>query len=83
MIYVFLKLETRDGEREYNHLSVHELPKGTDITAWANDYLKDFWGEGERLADDEYEFHGGEIITSVYSVQEITKSEYTTLNKYL
>lgn len=81
--YVFLHLETRDGEREYDHKGVHKLPKDTSIIAWADDYCSDFWMGGSEKDGDGYYFHGGEIFTQVQSVQEIPKKHYDILKQYL
>lgn len=82
--YIFLALETRDGEREYHHLSVHEAHDDIDIDNFADDYCHDFWGEGEKDKDTNgYWFFGGEICTCVNKVQEIGTLEYQTLKQFL
>lgn len=82
MKYIFLQLKTRDGEREYYHLSVHAVDNAVTLDDFAEDYLKDFWGEGEKDGDGYY-FHGGEIYTEVSRVEEIGTLEYQNLKEYL
>ena len=83
MIYIYRELKTREGEREYYHKGVHELPEGTDPNEFVEEYLKNFWGlEGEE-EDGGYYFFGGEIHTSVYNVTVISKEEYDVLNKFI
>jgi hypothetical protein len=81
MIYIYRELETRDGEREYEHKGVHELPNGTDVAEFLDDYCKDFWGEG-KVIDGDYWFFG-EIITKVYRYESISKAEYDVLKNYI
>ena len=89
--YFFLHLQTRDGEREYDHKSVHttehmgvppDLSDDDALNKWANEYCADFWGESDD--NDEYGYwFFGEIITSMQSVRFITKKEYDVLREFL
>lgn len=84
--YIFLNLTTKDGEREYSHETVHELPKDKDPNVWADEYCSEFWGvePGEKEeGSDWYEFDGGAVMTKVKEVKEISVTDYNVLKKYL
>lgn len=84
MKYIFLILSTRDGEREYSHLSVHQIRRATDSDKWAARYCSDFWGKAdEKDVDNVYWFDGWSICTWVDRVQVISKQEYEILKQYL
>lgn len=82
MKYVFLELESRNGEYEYTHPSVHTLKNSIDLDEWSDEYCRMFWGEGEA-EDGGYYFHGGCIWVGVSRVKEISKKEYDILCKYV
>ena len=83
--YIFLHLETLDGEREYDHKSVHQLSYKEDTIKWADNYCSDFWmGQpGEKNEYGYYEFYAGSLATRVVEVRNISKEHYKILKNYI
>ena len=82
---MFVVLRERNGEYEYYHRSVHEIPdaKETTMKKYAERYLKEFYG-GKRVKDDGgYYFHGGEVNVGISSYGMIRREEYNVLSRYL
>ena len=82
--FLLITLKERNGEFEYSHKLVREIPKEITYT----------WGFAEKLASQHYEdrsehedgihsFYGGSIAVSVKSVETLTEEEFKTLRKYL
>ncbi len=83
--YMILILEERNGEYEYYHRSVHELPdaRETSMRKFAEDYLKGFYGGKSEKEDEGYYFHGGEVYVRISSYGIISREEYNVLSRYL
>lgn len=83
--YMFLVLKERNGEYEYYHKNLHELPNArkTTMKKYAEDYIKGFYGGPATKEDEGYYFHGGEVFVKIYSYQIISEAEYNVLRKYL
>lgn len=84
--YIYLYLETQDGERRYDHKSVHVIEDNEmTLDEWADDYCHDFWAgpTGEKNDMGWYEFDAGCIWTRVSEVKEITVEHYNVLKSYL
>lgn len=83
--FLLLCLEERNGEYEYLHRSVHELPDNRSATAnrFARNYVKEFYGEKSNHKDGGYYFNNGEVFVGVNSWQFINEEDYNILSKYL
>lgn len=83
--HIFVVLKERNGEYEYSHRSVHELPNNLSVTAEriSKNYAKEFYGGKPEHNDGGYYFHNGEIFVSVKLWYFISKKDYNTLRKYL
>lgn len=78
MKYWFLNIEIRNGEYEYNSLSLHTGKFN------AEEYVKGFYNDdGEESDNGEYYFNGGEVACSIKKLKEITKKEYDVLRKFI
>lgn len=83
--HIFLFLKERNGEYEYLHRSVHEIPDGKQSTAnkVAKNYAKEFYGGKPEKEDGGYYFHGGEVFVKVYSWQFISEEKFNALREFL
>lgn len=83
--YLFLALKERNGEYEYTHRTLLELPDGQKSTAnrFANNYAKKFYGVNAKKEGDGYFFHNREIYVEVYSWKHINEEEYRVLRQYI
>lgn len=82
--FYFLNVAERNGEYEYNHKSVMELPHDTDPIKYFHDtYPKDFYGGSVFEENDGFYFNGGEVCVCTEPFKEITKEEYEVLKKYI
>lgn len=83
--YILLHLEERNGEYEYTHRNVHELPNALSATAnrVAKNYAKGFYGGKSEPYSGGYLFFDGEIFVRVEFWQFISKGDFDILNKYL
>lgn len=78
MKYWFLRLEIRNGEYEYNSVSVHQAEQFDCEACAAN-----FYCEAGVKDGDIYYFHGGCVAVKVIRCEEITKKEYETLSRFI
>lgn len=82
--FIFLKLKERNGEYEYIHPSVHEIPSELDINEFAENYASEFYDPSRmKPGDDGYYFNGGEVHVRVYTAMAISKRDYDLLKSYL
>ena len=86
MKYLFIVLELTDGEREYLSKTIHKVVDKIDSIIYADHFARDFWltDEYEQNDGDDYYIHfGGELITRVHTVKEISEAHYNVLKLYL
>jgi hypothetical protein len=83
--YMFVVLRERNGEYEYYHRSVHEIPdaKRTTMKKYAERYLKEFYGGKREKDDGGYYFHGGAVFVRIQQYHAIEQKEYGVLREYL
>jgi hypothetical protein len=84
--FIYRVFETRDGEREYSHKSVHDFQEEKtteEVNKFLDEECSTFWGEntGEERPGEYWFFN--EIITRVYTWEFITEEEYNVLRKYI
>lgn len=82
MKYLFIELNIRDGEREYEYRCLHTTScENLDFAAeW---YAAHFWGDSnlDRYSKCRWEAWGGEISIGLEKYKELTKNEYDYLNE--
>jgi len=89
MRYWLLKVGIRNGEYEFNSLSVQRTMRKEEFDA--EDYVKSFYGQGdaedgtgeETYGSGTYYFDCGCIACWVDNLKEITLKEYNMLNKLI
>jgi len=84
--YMFLVLHERNGEYEYYHKSLHELPNArkTTMKKYAENYLEGFyWTSKATREDGGYYFHGGEVYVEIDSYRRISEMDYNVLRRFL
>jgi len=83
--FVFISLEERNGEREYTHNMVREIPASVkDEWDWADkQQAAQFYGGEPEATEDGYYFNGGEVCVSVKGTRVITEAEYKVLSRFL
>lgn len=84
--YAVIKLEERNGNFEYIHTSLHTLPLDADLDKEAELYTKLFFDgneDPEELAVGVYWDDCMERAIQLFSVTEVTKSEFDVLNKVI
>lgn len=85
--YIYRTLETRDGEREYTHKSIHQFDEPlseNEVNEFLEDLVQTFWGENNTGKESEgaYWFFG-EIITSIGVWEFITEEEFNVLKRFI
>jgi len=81
--YMFINIEIRDGEREYNCKSVFSLDAEINLNEYAEDYPKSFHGEGKTDDDEWYWDSCGETMCRLHNYKEVTKVEYDVLRNII
>ncbi len=81
--YIFLILEIRNGEYEYESLTIHEIDSRKNSDEFAEKYASNFYGSKGKKEDYGYYFNNGEVAVEVKYVKEATKAEYEVLKKFL
>jgi hypothetical protein len=86
MKYIYVEVEERNGEREYRHRAVKQIPVSiTDITKWADENYAGgmYGGDAPENFDGRWEYDGGEVSCELYKAEEITKEQYDVLFRFL
>lgn len=74
--YIFLSLNSQDGERSHTH-RVLFTTKCESLEFAVTWYILHFWGKGEAVREDGIvEFDCGEIAVEYDFAKEITREEY-------
>lgn len=83
--YIFITLKERNGEYEYLHRSVHQLPDNKITTAkkFAGNYLKGFYRGKAEKEDGGYYFYSREIFVQEYLWCFVSKEIFNVLKQYL
>jgi len=82
--FIFLTLETRDGEREYLTKMICPIRDGESATDTAHREASEFfYSDVEKLDNFEYEHNGGETITKIERFDIIADEDLKTLQKYM
>ncbi len=84
MKYFILKIFERNGEREYTHKVLTQMPKNAELSPeeFLEETARTFYEESEEK-DGDYWWHFGELVTRGDSITEVTKKEYDILKKYM
>ena len=81
MKYLFIVLNTQDGEREHTSRSLLQIADTEDIEESAELYASEYWcGKSEPIDENGYYWVSGEFAVRLSFVREITKSEYKLLS---
>ena len=84
--YIYRTLETRDGEREYTHKSVHQFSNPVtheEVNEFLEELVQTFWGENSGKESDGAYWFFGEIITSIGDWEFITEEEFNILKRFI
>lgn len=82
--FIFITIEERNGERQYSHNLVREIPKSANPLKWADKNVAAPWfGKDTDAQDDAYYSASGEFCVTVQDAREITKEEFDVLNRFL
>jgi len=85
MKYFILRLQIRDGEREYYSRSTLTAESFEDADNQADERAKTFWGDGfkEDEKDRGYYQLFGETYVEVDGLDEVSKEDFDVLKKYI
>jgi hypothetical protein len=82
--FVYIAIQERNGEREYTHKLVREIPAKADEWEWADKNIAaSFYGGAVEEEDDGYYFDAGQVCTSVLETKVVTEDEFKVLQRYL
>ncbi len=76
-------LRVIDGERSYEIPTPIKAVSISDAEKKAEEKAKNFWDGGVKEDDNSYSHFGGETLTRVRGVREITEDEYNVLIRFL
>ncbi len=80
---VFVQVEIRNGEYEYNSKSIHQIPVELKNEDFADGHARDFYGKFSHTDGDWHYFNGGEVAVRAYNSMDISDEERKTLSKFL
>ena len=84
MKYFYFQLKEINGEYQYRHKLITELPDDVDPTKALNEaYAGSWYGNNSEAEGNGFYYNGGEVYVELTFIQEITKEEYDILNKYI
>lgn len=82
MKHLFIVIQLRSGEDEFDQKMVAEVENGQDAEEYGRTYVSDFWGDSNDFGNGWVEYPNG-IIGRLKRVDVITKEEYDILSKYI
>ena len=80
---VFVEVQVRNGEYEYNSKSVHQIPVEMKVEDFADAHARDFYGRFSYTDGDWHYFNGGEVAVRAGASMDVSITEYLTLKKFL
>ena len=81
--YMFINIETRDGEKEYNSKDAISFDADIELKKCAEDYTKEVFGDKNPEGNGWYWDESFETMCRLHSYNETTKQEYDILKKYI
>lgn len=93
--YAFISVEERNGEREYSHYVVEEIPEGLELDDMITQACKDMVGyepeenevkEAEKREDDGDDFYSPSLeycASPGVGSKEITEEEFNVLKRFI
>lgn len=84
MKYFILRIFERNGNFEYTHKILTQMPDNSELTPeeFLDEKARTFYEYSENK-DGEYWWHFGELVTRGDKITEVTKEEYDILKKYM
>lgn len=83
--FIFATLQERNGEYEYSHKIVREVPASVkEIDSWVNKNIASkFYGSKPEKDAGGFYFNFGEIFVRLQTAQEISEEEFKVLNRFI
>lgn len=82
MKHLFITIELRSGEDEFDQKTVVEVDDGQDSFEYGLSYVADFWGNSTDLGDGWVEYPNG-IIGRLKQVSVISEEDYNVLKRFI
>lgn len=84
MRYFIYNIFERNGEYEYTHKCLTEMPDNSEQTPeeFLEETARTFYSDSESQ-EGNYWWHFGELVTRGDKITEVTKKEYDILLKYM
>jgi len=84
MKYFILHIFERNGNYEYTHKMLTQMPDNSEQTPeeFLDETARTFY-EDSKEKDGDYWWHFGELVTRGDKITEVTKKEYNILQKYM
>lgn len=82
MKHIFIVIELRSGEDEFDQKVVLEIGKRKNVDKFANQYVKEFWGNSTDFGDGWVEYPNG-IIGRLKRVEVISEEDYNVLKRFI
>lgn len=85
--FYFIRIEERNGEREYTYKIVREIStRVKDVEKWIDKNELRSWYDGKPekvISEEGYYFLGGAVHVQIDSYKEISETDFNTLKNYL
>lgn len=82
MKHLFITIELRSGEDEFDQKTVVEVDDGQDSFEYGLSYVADFWGNSTDFGDGWVEYPNG-IIGRLKQVSVISEEDYNVLKRFI
>ena len=83
MKHIFIKIDLRIGGDEATSNTVLPVDDDQDIELYAQEYVKNFWGDGEEEYGSEWVTYPNENLGRLNRVEQITEAEYEVLKRFI
>ncbi len=83
MKHIFIEIDLRIAGDETTSKAVLSIEDDKDIELYAQEYVKNFWGDGEEEEGSEWVTYPNENLGRLRRVETLTEAEYEVLKRFI
>ncbi len=83
MKHIFIEIDLRIAGDETTSKAVLSIEDDKDIELYAQEYVKNFWGDGEKEEGSEWVTYPNENLGRLRRVETLTEAEYEVLKRFI
>lgn len=83
MKHIFIEIDLRIAGDETTSKAVLSIEDDKDVELYAQEYVKNFWGDGEEEEGSEWVTYPNENLGRLSRVETLTEAEYEVLKRFI